>query len=54
MTLHGVEELIRLNGLRQIPVHPRRQAACLISFHRMSGHGDDWEMKPGYLALGRE
>src|SRR5688572_16303572 len=49
MTLNDVEELIRLNGLRQIRVHPRRQAACLIPFHRVCGHGDDWETKPSHL-----
>src|SRR6185295_6999652 len=47
MTLDDLEELVRLNRLRQIRVHPRRQAAQVVALHRMGGHGDDREMKPG-------
>jgi hypothetical protein len=49
MPLDDIEELVWVDRLRQIPVHPRRQAAHVIPLHRMRGHGNDREMRPGHL-----
>jgi hypothetical protein len=47
LLLDDVEQFLRLNRLRQISVHPSRQAPSLIAFHRMCGHRDDRETGPG-------
>jgi hypothetical protein len=47
VTVEDVEKILGIDGLRQIAIHPRRQAACVIAFHRIRSHCHNWEVKPG-------
>lgn len=40
--LYNLEQFIRLEWLRNISIHARRQTAFLETFDRMSCHGNDW------------
>ena len=46
MTLDELEQILRLDGFREIPIHSGGQAARLIPRHRMRGQRDDGEMAP--------
>jgi hypothetical protein len=51
--LNDVEKLIRIDRLRQIPVHPSRQAAHVIPLHRMSGQAMIGRRDPLNCSLSR-
>jgi hypothetical protein len=48
MTLHTLEKFVGMDGLRQIGVHASGQAAGLIAFHRVGGHGDNPDVRAGH------
>ena len=54
MTFQSREEFLNADRFGDVTIHARSQTTFLVRFHRMSGHGNDWNMGAADFLLGSD